>query len=80
MIQYFESDILYEDENLADQLRAQKAATIIQRTLHPNTVLFTFNSDMFKDRTEAYAVIGKEIGLAKASNPSACTAIKSATY
>jgi hypothetical protein len=25
-------------------------------------------------------VIGKEIGLAKASNPSACTAIKSATY
>jgi hypothetical protein len=69
MIQHLESDILYEDEKLADQLRAQKAATIIQQALHPNTVLFTFNSDVFKDRTEAYAVIEKEIGFAKGFRP-----------
>jgi hypothetical protein len=37
--------------------------------LHPNTVLFTFNSDVFQDRTEAYAVIEKEIGFAKGFRP-----------
>jgi hypothetical protein len=47
-----ETVTLYEDENLGDQLRAQRPASIIQQALHPDTVLFTFAANIFKDRTE----------------------------
>ncbi|GAB5592604.1 hypothetical protein Unana1_07504 [Umbelopsis nana] len=61
--------VMYEDENLADQLSAQKAAAIIQQALHPGTMLFTFGSDVFQDRTLAYNAIEKEIGPAKGFRP-----------
>jgi Zinc knuckle len=69
MPQHLETIVMYEDENLADQLRAQKAAAIIQQALHPGTVLFTFGSDVFQDRTLAYNAIEKEIGPAKGFRP-----------
>src|ERR1700730_19339570 len=69
MPQHLETIVMYEDENLADQLRAQKAAAIIQQALHPGTVLFTFGSDVFQDRTLAYNTIEKEIGPAKGFRP-----------
>jgi hypothetical protein len=64
-----ETETLYEDENLGDQLRAQRAASIIQQALHPDTVLFTFAANMFKDRTEAYKAIENGIGAAKGFRP-----------
>ena len=56
------AETLYEDEDITDQLRAQKAAAIIQQALHPDTVLFTFADDVFTERTDAYRIIEKEIG------------------
>jgi hypothetical protein len=50
-------ETLYEEENLADRMKAQKAASIIQQVLHPDTVLFTFAANIFKDRTEEAAKI-----------------------
>jgi hypothetical protein len=43
-------------------LTAQKAASIIQRALHPNKGLFNFNSETFKSTSEAYKAIEKEVG------------------
>jgi hypothetical protein len=47
MIQHLEFDILYEDEKLADQLRAQKSCNIIQQALHP-TRCFSPSSQTFQ--------------------------------
>lgn len=54
---------------MADKLTAQRAASIIQQALHPNTVLFTFDSGLFIDRVEAYHLIQKEIGHVKGFRP-----------
>lgn len=53
MIMHLEANTLYEVENLCDQLTAQNAAAIIQQTLHSNTLLFTFDSALFKDGADA---------------------------
>jgi hypothetical protein len=54
---------------MADQLKAQIAAAIIEQALHPDTVLFTFQAAFFQDRSEAYALIEREIGEAKGFRP-----------
>jgi hypothetical protein len=64
-----QSETLFEEENLADQMKAQKAASIIQQALHPDTVLFIFAANIFKDRTEAYKVIEFGVGTAKGFRP-----------
>jgi hypothetical protein len=66
---YYEVEALYEDESLKVQLTAQKVASIIQRALHLNTVLFNFNSKTFKSTFEAYKAIEKEVGPIKVIRP-----------
>ncbi|KAI9280931.1 hypothetical protein BC943DRAFT_266978, partial [Umbelopsis sp. AD052] len=64
-----QQETLYEEENLADQMKAQRAASIIQQALHPDTVLFTFAANKFKDRSEAYKANETGIGAAKGFRP-----------
>jgi hypothetical protein len=50
-------------------MRAQKAASIIQQAPHPDTMLFNFAVNIFKDRTKADKAIESGIGAAKGFRP-----------
>jgi hypothetical protein len=56
------SKVIYEDEDLKDQLVARKATALVQQALTPGSVLFSFPGSLFKHRTDAYDEIIKQCG------------------
>lgn len=56
------SKVMYEDEDLKDQLVARKATALVQQALTPGSVLFAFPGSLFKHRTDAYDEIIKQCG------------------
>lgn len=54
--------VIYQDEDLKDQLLARKATALVQQALTPGSVLFCFPANLFKDRTEAYDEIVEQCG------------------
>lgn len=55
--------ILYEDENLKNELLVRKATAIIQQALTSDSVLFHFPGKLFGDRVEAYQLIENQISV-----------------
>jgi hypothetical protein len=67
-------EILFEDENLKNELLVRKATAIIQQALTPGSVLFQFPSKLFGDRVDAYQVIEKQISANVDFLPLSCLA------
>lgn len=57
------ASILFENENLKNELLVRKATAIIQQALTSDSVLFGFPSKLFGDRVEAYQLIEKQISV-----------------
>lgn len=53
--------VIYEDEDIKDEIITRKATDIVQQALTPGSVLFSFPSALFQHRTEAYDTIQKEV-------------------
>lgn len=56
------SDILFQDPEYERQQMARKAAAIVRQALTPDSVLFSFPSTVFLERTDAYKAIEEQIG------------------
>ncbi|KAG1049516.1 hypothetical protein G6F43_008161 [Rhizopus delemar] len=56
------SKIIYEISDISRPLIAQKAQSIIQQTLAPGSVLFSFPTSLFDHYTQAYKCIEDQIG------------------
>lgn len=56
------SNVLYEDEDIKTHLMAQKVYSVLQNTLSPNSVLFSFPGNLFEHRTAAYKLVLDQIG------------------
>ena len=53
---------LYEDKDIKYHLMAQKVHTVLQNTLTPGSVLFSFPNSLFVDRVDAYSLVIKQYG------------------
>ena len=53
---------LYEDKDIKYHLMAQKVHTVLQNTLTPGSVLFSFPNSLFVDRVDAYSLVIHQYG------------------
>ena len=53
---------LYEDKDIKYHLMAQKVHTVLQNTLTPGSVLFSFPNSLFVDRVDAYSLVIDQYG------------------
>ncbi|CEP17055.1 hypothetical protein [Parasitella parasitica] len=53
--------VVYEDEDYIGRILATKAMKIMQQSLTPGSVLFTFRKGLFGDRVDAYPAIQTQI-------------------
>lgn len=52
---------IFEAAGFMEEKRANKAALILKRALHPDTVLFEFNANTL-EKEEAYGIITQQVG------------------
>lgn len=55
-------EIVFEDPEITDYLRTQRALSIVQTALQPGSVLFTFPAAIFNKHTEAYKLVVDQLG------------------
>jgi hypothetical protein len=63
------STVIFQHDDLEIQILARKAAAIVRQALTPGSVLFSFPSQLFKVRTDAYELIEKECGKVSGVRP-----------
>lgn len=56
--------LVFENEDIKDEIITLKATNIVQQALTPGSVLFSFPSTLFAHRTEAYEMIQEQISFA----------------
>lgn len=61
----WEYTTIWEEEDIAHKMIARKAAAILQCATYTEAVYFEFRKQDFKHYTEAYDLIGKEVGRLK---------------
>ncbi|KAG1037491.1 hypothetical protein G6F43_012857 [Rhizopus delemar] len=55
-------ETIFETEDIQHHLMAQKATSIVQQTLTPGSVIFSFPTNLFDKVTDAYKAIEQHIG------------------
>lgn len=58
----YEVRILFEDPEISDFLRQQRALSIVNTALQPGAVIFSLPSRLFKHQSDAYKLIVDDIG------------------
>ncbi|KAF7724407.1 hypothetical protein EC973_001071 [Apophysomyces ossiformis] len=64
-----ETEIVWEEPEIAQKLLAQRATNILQNALFPNTVLFQFRAEDFTHHTDAYKLLEEKIGKIAGARP-----------
>ena len=57
-------ETIFETEDIHHHLMAQKATSIVQQTLTPGLVIFSFSNNLFEKVTDAYMAIEYHLGKA----------------